>query len=76
MADVQEVMKIDFMILVALVLHHDAHSRSSRSLWVVGFASAFYGVKGGIFTIMHGGDYRVWGPEDSFIEGNNELALR
>ena len=35
----------------------------------------FYGLKGGIFTLMHGGNLRVWGPGGSFIEGNNELAL-
>jgi probable O-glycosylation ligase (exosortase A-associated) len=34
-----------------------------------------YGVKGGIFTIATGGAHRVWGPPESFIEGNNELAL-
>ena len=25
--------------------------------------------------IATGGNYRVWGPPESFIEGNNELAL-
>ncbi|MCC2614863.1 putative O-glycosylation ligase, exosortase A system-associated [Aestuariibacter halophilus] len=42
---------------------------------VMAVATAFYGVKGGIFAIMTGGNFRVWGPPDSFIEGNNELAL-
>jgi probable O-glycosylation ligase (exosortase A-associated) len=32
-------------------------------------------VKGGIFTIISGGQYRVWGPATTFIEGNNEVAL-
>lgn len=36
---------------------------------------AFYGVKGGIFTILTGGNYRVWGPPGTFIGGNNEIAL-
>ena len=35
----------------------------------------FYGVKGGLFTIFGGGEYRVRGPEGSFIEGNNEIGL-
>jgi probable O-glycosylation ligase (exosortase A-associated) len=35
----------------------------------------FYGVKGGVFTLLGGGDYLVWGPPDSFIWGNNELAF-
>jgi probable O-glycosylation ligase (exosortase A-associated) len=35
----------------------------------------FFGVKGGIFSLATGGNYRVWGPDGSFIAGNNELAL-
>ena len=29
----------------------------------------------GVFALLTGGADRVWGPPDSFIEGNNELAL-
>ncbi len=36
---------------------------------------AFFGIKGGIFTIMTGGSYLVWGPPGSVVEGNNELAV-
>jgi len=35
----------------------------------------FFGVKGGIFSIITRGNYLVWGPANSFIAGNNELAL-
>jgi probable O-glycosylation ligase (exosortase A-associated) len=35
----------------------------------------YFGVKGGLFTIATGGSYRVWGPPDSLIFGNNELAI-
>ena len=68
------VMKIDFMVLVSLVLLY-----SKRHLlvfaWVVVGSIGFYGIKGGIFTLLTGGAYRVWGPANTFIEGNNELAL-
>src|SRR5207344_772908 len=30
---------------------------------------------GGIFTIITGGDFHVWGPPGTFVEGNNEVAL-
>jgi putative inorganic carbon (hco3(-)) transporter len=70
----KRVMKIDLMILVALVLLN-----SKRHLvlltWVLVISIGFYGVKGGAFTIATGGSYRVWGPENSYIEGNNEVAL-
>jgi probable O-glycosylation ligase (exosortase A-associated) len=35
----------------------------------------YYGFKGGLFTILTGGGYRVWGPAGSFIGGNNEIGL-
>ena len=44
-------------------------------IWVIVFSIGFFGFKGGIFTIASAGSFRVWGPPDSFIEGNNELAL-
>ena len=35
----------------------------------------YYGVKGGVFTIATGANSIVWGPQGSYIEGNNEVAL-
>lgn len=70
----KRVMKIDFMIFVAAaVLYTRKHIMALT--WVLVGSLAFYGVKGGIFTIATGGNYLVWGPPDSFVEGNNELAL-
>ncbi|MEO8304478.1 MAG: putative O-glycosylation ligase, exosortase A system-associated [Betaproteobacteria bacterium] len=68
-----KVMKIDVMILVTLVL---LQSRRQIELlvWVVVISLGFYGVKGGIFTILTGGTHRVYGP-GGFIGGNNEVAL-
>ena len=68
------VMKIDFMILVALVvLYRKKHI--TTLVWVVAGSIGFYGFKGGLFTIATGGNYLVWGPPGTYIEGNNELAL-
>ena len=44
-------------------------------VWAVVLSLGFYGFKGGIFTIVNGGSYRVQGPQGTFIGGNNELAL-
>ena len=44
-------------------------------VWVITMSTAFYGIKGGWFSLLTGGNFRVWGPPDSFVEGNNELAL-
>jgi len=35
----------------------------------------FYGIRGGVFTIVTGGNYRVFGPPGTFIGDNNALAL-
>jgi putative inorganic carbon (HCO3(-)) transporter len=67
-------LKIDFMILVALAVFH-SRKHVMALVWVLVVSIGFYGFKGGIFTIVYGGDSRVWGPPDSFIEGNNELGL-
>lgn len=69
-----KVLKIDFMILVAMVILYTKRHIVSL-VWVLVFSLGFFGVKGGIFTLMTGGNYRVWGPPDSFIGGNNEVAL-
>ncbi|MEN9395904.1 MAG: hypothetical protein RLZ81_434 [Pseudomonadota bacterium] len=70
----KKVMKIDVMIVLALmVLHSKKHIYAL--LWVCAGSLAILGVKGGIFTLLSGGVYRVWGPPGSFIEDNNEFAL-
>ncbi len=66
--------RIIFMCFVAMMLLQE-RVRLERFLWVCTASLAFYGIKGGLFTLATGGRYRVWGPSGSFIEGNNELAL-
>jgi putative inorganic carbon (hco3(-)) transporter len=68
------VMKIDLMLLVAMVVLYTKRHIMLLA-WVVAASVGFYGVKGGLFTVATGGSYRVWGPMGSFIEGNNEVAL-
>lgn len=70
----KRVMKIDFMVLVTLVLLY-SKKHLIAFVWVVTASIGFYGVKGGIFTLITGGAYRVWGPTGTYIDGNNEVAL-
>lgn len=69
-----KVMKIQIMTLATAMLITN-RKRLEGLVWVIAFSLAFYGVKGGIFTITRGGIYRVQGPEGTFIDGNNELGL-
>ncbi len=69
-----KVMKINLMIFVALVLLY-TKKHVMALVWVAAGSLAVLGAKGGLFTVLNGGNYRVWGPEGSYIEDNNEFAL-
>ncbi|CAN7660285.1 putative O-glycosylation ligase, exosortase A system-associated [Pseudoduganella sp. LjRoot289] len=68
------VMKIMLMTFVAMMLIRDKE-QIHFFLWTLVGSLGYYGVKGGLFTAMTGGSFRVWGPDSSFIHGNNEVAL-
>jgi probable O-glycosylation ligase (exosortase A-associated) len=68
------ILKIQLMVFMTILLLH-ARWHINWFVGVVVFSIAFFGVKGGIFTITSGGSFTVWGPPDSALEGNNEIAL-
>lgn len=69
-----DLLKTVFMVYVIATI---VRSRSEivGFVWVIVMSIGFYGIKGGAFTLASGGSYRVWGPPDSVVEGNNELAV-
>jgi probable O-glycosylation ligase (exosortase A-associated) len=67
-------LKIQAMTLVALAALRE-RKHIELFVWVNAISVGFYGVKGGLFTILTGGAQRVWGPPGGFIEGNNEVGL-
>jgi len=69
-----KVWKIHLMIFLVVMLIKNKE-QINWMVWVIALSLGYYGVKGGIFTIMHGGQFRVQGPADTFIGGNNEMAL-
>ena len=69
-----QIWKILLMVFVTLILMQ-SRERINQLVWVIALSIGFYGVKGGIFTIVHGGIYHVKGPEGSFIGGDNEMGL-
>jgi probable O-glycosylation ligase (exosortase A-associated) len=70
----EKVIKIQVMIFVTLMLMR-TKERINLMVWVMTLSLAFYGVKGGIFTILNGGVFHVRGPAGSFIGGDNEIGL-
>lgn len=72
--ELKRTLKIQLMTMVAIAaLRERLHIQAF--VWVNVLSIGFYGVKGGIFTLLSGGQNRVWGPYGSYIEGNNEIGL-
>jgi len=69
-----KVMKIMLMTYVTFIIIRDKR-QVQLLIGMIVFSLAFFGVKGGIFTLTGGGQHMVWGPGNSFIAGNNEIAL-
>lgn len=69
-----KVMKIMLMTFVTLMLIK-TRKHLELLIWIIVISLGYYGVKGGIFTLVGGGVDTVLGPEGTFIDGNNEIAL-
>lgn len=70
----KKVMKIFLMTLIGLaVLRSKLHIFAF--VWITAISMGLLAIKGGVFTILGGGENRVWGPPGSQIEDNNEFAL-
>lgn len=68
---IMKILVLTFVIFMMLT----SRKRIELTLWVVGLSIGFYGLKGGVFTVLSGGSGHVWGPPGGFFEGNNELGL-
>lgn len=68
------VLKIHLMMYVTLMLLR-GREQIERLIWVVAFSLGFYGIKGGVWTVLTGGGGRVWGPSGGMAEENNALGL-
>lgn len=66
--------KINLVCLIAMWLMQ-SRERLNLLIWTIVGSLGFYGVKGGLFTILSGGTLHVYGPPDSFLEENNGMGL-
>ena len=62
------------LVVLALAMVTDK-IRVQALVWVIVIAVGYYAVRGGGFTILTGGGYRVFGPEKTQIYDNNHLAM-
>ncbi len=70
----KQFLKIILMTLIALTLIKSP-KRFNYFIWIVVLSVGYFSFKGGIFTVMTGGKFTVWGPPHSLIGDNNALAL-
>jgi putative inorganic carbon (hco3(-)) transporter len=49
--------------------------RIHAMIWLIVISLGYFGVRGGMFTLMTGGAFRVLGPPDSMIGDRNHLAV-
>lgn len=66
-----KIMAIAFLITV---MASDKNKINALVITIVA-SLGVYGLKGGVFTAITAGAYRVWGPPESFIADNNALGL-
>ena len=69
-----KVWKIQLMIFMTLMMMRTPE-RVNALVWVTVLSIGLYGIKGGIFTIMTGGQYMVLGPAGTFIGVRGGIAL-
>jgi probable O-glycosylation ligase (exosortase A-associated) len=70
----KQVIKIQLIVFLTMMLITDM-DKLNKLIWVIVLSIGFYSVKGGLFTLMTGGSFRVWGPGGTYIEDNNGLAV-
>lgn len=69
-----KILKIQLVVFLGLLVM-GKRERIYQLIWVIYLSIGFFGIKGGVFTILTGGSHRVLGPPDSFIGENNALAV-
>lgn len=61
-----------FLLVTASLL--TSRDRIHALVWAMAISLAFFGIKGGGFTLLGGGSNKVFGPPSSMIFDNNHLA--
>ncbi len=69
-----QIAKTLFFLLVLAGLLTQRH-RIHALVWIMVISLGFYGVTGGLFAIVTGGRFHVFGPPASIIGDNNQLAV-
>lgn len=69
--DIVKVMVMAFLTIPLMMTRERIHAL----VWVLVICVGVYGVKGGLFFGLTGGGGRVYGPPNSMLKDNNQLAV-
>ena len=70
----EKVWKVLLLVFVTMALMSE-RKRLDALIWLIVLSIGFYGVKGGVFTLLRGANHRVFGPPESFMGDNNEIGM-
>jgi putative inorganic carbon (HCO3(-)) transporter len=65
-------------VLLMTFLTTSLINNQARLKWfvrVIAMGIGLWASKGGLFVLVSGGHYHIWGPEDTWLEGNNAIGL-
>jgi probable O-glycosylation ligase (exosortase A-associated) len=62
-------------MIAVTILVVQSEADFKKMVWILVLSLGLFGAKGGVFTLLTGGNYRVLGPAGSYIGENNALAL-
>ena len=69
-----EVSKILLMAVLTMILIN-SRERLHSIVQIIGLSLGFHALRAGVFVITTGGQYNVYGPENSFLGTNNAIGL-
>jgi probable O-glycosylation ligase (exosortase A-associated) len=70
----ERVAKIQLFIFLTMVVMQ-SRERLKALVIVSALSIAYFGIKGGVYTILKGGHGMVLGPDGGFVAGNTEISL-
>jgi len=70
----EKIIKIQIFIFLTMMVMQ-TEQRIRALVLVATLSIAYFGIKGGVYTISRGGGGMVLGPDGGFISGNTEIAL-
>ena len=68
---VSKVLLMTFVLILAVT----SKKRLDTLFLVTAFSFGVLAIKGTLFGLATGGNFRIWGPPDSFVYDNNDLGL-